>query len=141
MTIAKNEFAEKYKSNLFTSNKAEDLRLRLYAAKIKKETTILIDAFCLENAMKSTFKIYKEIYPEKELSYPKVLDIIKQIVKCYDKLKLENRIINVYLFTTPHNFVETEYYDSEMPDLSEKHFVSLKELLFIRPQIVKISIT
>ena len=91
--------------------------------------------------MKSTFKIYKEIYPEKELSYPKVLDIIKQIVKCYDKLKLENRIINVYLFTTPHNFVETEYYDSEMPDLSEKHFVSLKELLFIRPQIVKIFIT
>lgn len=113
LTLVKNEFDQKYKSNLFTSDKAEELRLRLYAAKIKEETTILIDAFCLENAMKSTLNIYKEIYPEKHISFPKVLDIIKQIVKFYDKLKLENRIINVYLFTTPHNFVETEYYDSE----------------------------
>lgn len=113
LTITKNEFDQKYKSNLFTNDKADQLRTRLYVANIKEGTTILIDAFCLENAMNATLEIYKEIYPEKDLSYPKTLDIIKQIIKCYDKLKLENRIINIYLFTTPHNFVKAEYYDSK----------------------------
>jgi len=109
----KNDFESKYKPNLFAKKKAEELRKRLFEAKIKEETTILIDSFCLENAIKSTLTIYSQIYKEKKFVFPKTLDIIKEIVNCYDKLKLENRIVNVYLFLTPHNFIATEYYSSE----------------------------
>ncbi len=110
---AKNDFETKYQSNLFDNEKAEQLRSRLLSAKIKNETTVLIDSFCLENALKSTLRIYKEIYPERIFRLPKTIDIIKNIIYCYDNLNLENRIINVYLFLTPHNFIETTYYTPE----------------------------
>jgi len=110
---SKKTFATKYHSNIFSKDKAKQLKLRLLASRIKEKTTVLIDSFCLENGIMSTLRAYKELYPERDLLTPRTLDIFKQILSCYDGRKLENKIINIYLFLTPHNFIKTEYYDSE----------------------------
>jgi len=109
----KKNFTEKFSANLFTSEHAENLKDLLSKTKIKEETTVIIDCFCLENSIKSTIDIYKEIYPEKEISFPDFLQTVKHIIECYDKKKAEGRIINVYLFITPHNFLETSFFDEE----------------------------
>jgi hypothetical protein len=106
-------FRSKYAKSIFTNDKAIDLRIRLKSAKIKEETTVLIDSFCFENALKGTLNVYEEIYPDRQLSLPNTLEVIKQVLKCYDRSKSENRIINVYLFLTPYNFIETKFYDSD----------------------------
>ena len=116
LRFSKNTFETKYLKNTFSDANVEVLKELLQKAKIKDETTVLIDSFCLENAIKSTISIYGEIYPEKNISFPKSipnsLEIIKQILNCYAKNKIENKIINCYLFITPHNFIETSFYKS-----------------------------
>lgn len=110
---SKDTFGIKYSDYQFTNDKATELARRLSASKIKEETTVLIDSFCLEKAIRSTIKIYREIYPDKEFVNPSILDIIKQILKNYDRNKFEGRIINVYQFLTPHNSNRVIFYKSD----------------------------
>ena len=107
----KKTFGKRFADNLFSMDYAGKIRELLNKTKIKKETTLIIDCFSLENSLKSTTKIYKEIYPEKELFTPNILECIKYIISCYEKNEFTSRVINVCLFISPHNFTKTSFYD------------------------------
>lgn len=111
--LSKKTYKTKYKDYKFSESTIETLKELLQKSRIKNETSLIIDGFCLDNAIKNTLKTYENIYPEREFNFPDdPIDIIKNIIKCYDKKKLENRILNIYLFTTPYNSIRTKYYDS-----------------------------
>jgi hypothetical protein len=113
LSCSKATFQKEFANYSFTKEKVEELKRRLFAAKIKEETTLLIDSFCLENSIKATIETYNSIYPTKRLAPPTLLNVIKQVLNSYDKNRLENRIINVYLFLTPHNWIQTDFYSTE----------------------------
>lgn len=109
----KGTFETKYFNCRFTNERASELKRRLNASKIKEETTVIIDSFSLERGIRSTIQIYSEIYPERQFSKPNFLEIIRQILKYYDRNKSDGKTINVYRFLTPQNSNSIVFYKSE----------------------------
>jgi hypothetical protein len=103
--INKGEFDQ----NRFDLNKARELSDFLKLTKAKPFTSILIDAFCLERRVCETTALYKEIYPEIEFIKPCLLDIVKNIYKCYNRFSSSQYTVNSFLFHTPHNSLDTAF--------------------------------
>ncbi len=94
----------------FTKGKVEYIKQKLKRSKIKKYTTLIIDGIFLGHAITKTVNLYKEIYPRKQFKYPKLIDIVKNILLMYDNFKTKSKSITCFSFysselNTPH---ETE---------------------------------
>jgi hypothetical protein len=107
----KKTFGVLYSNNCFSKPHAIKLKQLLKKSKIKEETTVIIDSISLERSIKSTALTYRSIYPTKKFLKPDLLEIVKKILICYDRNEFENKIINVYIFKTPHNNFQIPYYD------------------------------
>lgn len=81
----------------FNKEMACKLKSRLEQQKIKKYTSLIIDGLFLESSIQKTIQSYKEIYPDRQLNYPSLQDVITGILSTYDYFKSNDKIINCYV--------------------------------------------
>jgi hypothetical protein len=109
---SKASFIEEYKYFQFTSQ-IEKLRENLLKDKIKYQTTLIIDRKSLDQSIANTRNFYVNYYPQKEIIKPKLIDVIKEIIRCYDKSEHYAKTINVFLFNSLENEFEKLFFKSE----------------------------
>lgn len=121
INFTKGTYRLKYQKFLFDEKSVRYLKALLRINKIKKETSLIIDSFCLDNGIKNTHHIYSSLYPEKKLKlFSDPLELIKTIIRYYDKSKNDFGIINIYLFSTPYNMIQTRFYDQDELFLNQR---------------------
>jgi len=121
-TIKKKDFVEKQ----FHSGHCIQLREILRTCKIKKYTSVIIDSVFLNKAIEKTITTYKEIYPEKEFSKPRLLDVVGNIIKCYDNFKLVDKSINIVYMHNPDVLQQTQTYDNNPSKFTNSDNTSCK---------------
>jgi len=95
----KNVKSEKFQKKIFNKNQAEVLRKRLFKAEVKKYTSVIIDAIFLEQAIIKILAIYREIYPNRGIVRPNIMEVIKNIIVFYNKYNTKARIINCNIYS------------------------------------------
>lgn len=121
-TIKKEGFIEKQ----FHSRHCVQLREILRTCKIKKYTSVIIDSIFLNKAIEKTINIYKEIYPDKGFSKPRLLDVVSNIIKCYDNFKSDDKSINIVYMHNPDVLQQTQTYDNNPSKFTNSDNTSCK---------------
>lgn len=97
-------------NSLFLFNiRVKKLEEYLFKAKIKYQTTIIIDSQSLQQSINNTREFYVNYYPKKSIIKPRLIDVIKEIIRCYDKSERNNKTINVFLFNSLKQNIENTF--------------------------------
>ena len=101
---------EEFRERLFTKEaiiKIENILLKQAEKQlIKTGHSIIIDGIFLENAVKNTQRIYRELYPKKNLRKPGIYAIVEQCLK-YTHIQHKEKVNCYLIYSTEFNL---EYY-------------------------------
>jgi len=127
LSFTKNSLDEIYfKEREFSFSTVGKLTEVLRQSKIQKYTSIFVDSVFLNNAIKKTIEIYKEIHPGKIYKKPCLKDVIENIIICYDNFKTTDKFINIVYLYNPVVLQTTETIDNISLRFTTDHGVECK---------------
>lgn len=94
---------DKFQCKLFSKHTIERIRKALDNAEVKKYTSVVVDGHFLERTIHDTFKMYRDIYPDKDLQIPSVENVIINITSMYNRFKSEENVLNFHIYNYNEN--------------------------------------